>query len=113
MFVFVSYFKAFLEQRQLGDDVRDRIGQRFLRRIMRRGLDADDEFVLERMRILVAGEQDIRVLQQLAVDLIKCKRFINMGSTRKVMGDLLADHVAQSVILFIDGKDGCVGYLRV
>lgn len=64
--MYSMYLESLLKQRQLGNDVGDGVRQRFVRRILGRRLDANDELVLERMRILVAGKQDIGVLEQLA-----------------------------------------------
>lgn len=61
-----TYQKSFLEQRQLGNDVGDCVGQGFVRRVLGRCLDANDELMLEWMGIFVAGKQHLGILKQLA-----------------------------------------------
>ena len=62
----------------------------YLWRVVRRGLDPEDDLVLEGVGVLVAGEEHVGVLEELA-----------------------ADEVAEGVVLLVDGEDGGVGHLGV
>ena len=62
----------------------------YLWRVVRRGLDPEDDLVLEGVGVLVAGEEHVGVLEQLA-----------------------ADEVAEGLVLLVDGEDGGVGDLGV
>ena len=60
----------------------------YLWRVVRGGLDPEDDLVLEGVGVLVAGKEHVRVLEQLT-----------------------ADKVAQGVVLLVYGEDGGVGHL--
>lgn len=59
----MSDLESFLQQRQFTHQIGDRIGQRILRRVVRSGLDSQNEFVFQRMRLLVGGENDLRIFE--------------------------------------------------
>ena len=79
-----------LQQTELGEQVGDGVHQRLVRRVVGGRLNAQDHFRLQRMGVLVAGEDDVGVLQQ-----------------------LVADHVAHGVVLLVEGVDGRIGNLSV
>ena len=83
-------FESLFEQGQFGDEIGDGVHEGVVRRVIGRRLNSQDDFVLQRMRIFVAGEQHLRVFQQLTTD-----------------------HVAQSVVLLVDGEDGRIGHFGV
>ena len=60
-----GYLKSFFQQRQFAHQIGDRVGQRIFGRVVWRGLNSQHEFVFERMRLLVGGENDLRIFQQL------------------------------------------------
>lgn len=59
------YPKSFFKQRQFWNEIRDGVHQSILRWVTLRRLNAQDEFVLKGMRLLVSSKQHIGVLQQL------------------------------------------------
>ena len=73
--------ESLLEQRQLGDEVGDGVHQRLLRRVVRRGLDPEDDFVLEGVGVLVAGEEHVGILQQLTPENIEVREVSSTRST--------------------------------
>ena len=62
LFILQSLPEPFLEQRELGDEIGYGVHQSVVGRVVRGGLDPDHDFVLHRVRVLVAGKENIRVL---------------------------------------------------
>lgn len=65
--------------------------------------------MLQRMRNLVAGKQNIGILQQLAAG----KNANLMCNQTGLLANILADHVAQRVILFVYGEYSRIGHFGV
>lgn len=62
-----THFETLLEERELSEQIRDGIHEGLLGGVICRCLNANDELVLQRMWHLVAGEEHIGILQQLAM----------------------------------------------
>ena len=60
--------EALLEQRQFGNEVSDGVHEGLLGRVLRGRLDPQDDIVVEGMGVLVAGEEHVRVLEELHTD---------------------------------------------
>merc|ERR1719150_3474871 len=82
--------ESLLKEGQFRDEVRDGVHEGVIGGVVRGGLDSQHNRVLQRVGILVASKQHIGIFQQ-----------------------LLADHVANGVILFVDGEYGRIWYLGV
>ena len=68
--------ETLLEQGQLRDEIGDGVHEGLLGSVVRGGLDAEDDVVIQGMRVLVAGKKHVGVLEKLH-----------------------SNHVAQSVVL--------------
>ena len=90
LFVLQPLSEPLLEQWQLGDEIRDGVHEGVVGRVVRGGLDPEHHLVLHGVRVLVAGEQHVGVLEE-----------------------LLPDHVAHGVVLLVDGEHRGVGNLGV
>lgn len=65
LLVFDGHPEALFQQGELADEVRDGVGEGLLWAVVRRGLHADDDLVLQGVRDFVASEEHLGVLQQL------------------------------------------------
>lgn len=65
LLVFDCLSESLLEQRQLRHQIGNCAHVSIFRRIVGGGLDADNKFVLKRMRKFIAGEENSRVFEQL------------------------------------------------
>lgn len=61
----ITNLESFFEQRKFGDEISYGVHECLVRCVVRRRLDTDNKFVLQRMRQFVTGEQNLRILQQL------------------------------------------------
>ena len=97
-------------------------------------LDPKDELVFQRMRYFITCKHDMRVLQKLPG-----RTDININNPEEIIIKSLAqqtsssdtkylhvfkrhnfsfkylhpDHVSQSMVFFVDGKDGCIGHFCI
>ena len=65
LFVLKTLIEPFLEERELRDEISDGVHEGVVGGVVRGGLDPQHNLVFHRVWVLVAGKQNIRVLQQL------------------------------------------------
>lgn len=90
LLVFDGHPEALFQQGELADEVRDGVGEGLLWAVVRRGLHADDDLVLQGVRDFVASEEHLGILQQL--------RF---------------NDISQRVVFLVDGEQTGIGHLGV
>ena len=101
-----SFFESFLKETEFGDQVSQGVHKSICWIVVGGGLHTDDNLDKKVQNAVVVIDLADLVLKRAWV-------FVPRKDHIWVLEQLMPDHVAQSVVLLVEGEDGRVGHLRV